>query len=226
MDNTKMAGEIYPPPKKNEQKLGTPKIKGRIHYDEKYTRVKDHWEYRLTAIDSKTKFVLAEIVVVERTKEACTAFLQQIKNWTYKQMLERYKKEMMKQANKRKLIIFVSDKFWNYKVAWKKLFYRITKLRFGVPIACKKYGLKHNNNHVERHNRELSRRFDALNVFQTHEGAQATSTPLKILHNYVNPHCMLRRKTPAEKAELILPLGKNKLLDMIKLARKVEMTIS
>ena len=226
MDNTKMAGEIYPPPKKNEQKLGTPKIKGRIHYDEKYTRVKDHWEYRLTAIDSKTKFVLAEIVVVERTKEACTAFLQQIKNWTYKQMLERYKKEMMKQANKRKLIIFVSDKFWNYKVAWKKLFYRITKLRFGVPIACKKYGLKHNNNHVERHNRELSRRFDALNVFQTHEGAQATSTLLKILHNYVNPHCMLRRKTPAEKAELILPLGKNKLLDMIKLARKVEMTIS
>jgi len=221
-----MAGEIYPSPKKNEQKLGTPKIKGRIHYDEKYTRVKDHWEYRLTAIDSKTKFVLAEIVVVERTKEACIAFLQQIKNWTYKQILERYKKEMMKPANKRKLIIFVSDKFWNYKAAWKKLFYRITKLQFGVPIACKKLGLKHNNNAVERHNRELSRRFDALNVFQTHEGAQATSTLLKILHNYVNSHCMLRGKTPAEKAELILPLGKNKLLDMIKLARKAEMTIS
>ena len=37
---------------------------------------------------------------------------------------------------------------------------------------------------------------------------------------------MLQGKTPAEKAEFILPLGTNKLLDMIKLARKEEMTIS
>ncbi len=43
-----------------------------------------------------------------------------------------------------------------------------------MPIACKKYGLKHNNS-VEQHNRELSIRFDALNVFQTHEGAAAKS---------------------------------------------------
>ncbi|HLC74638.1 MAG TPA: DDE-type integrase/transposase/recombinase [Candidatus Nanoarchaeia archaeon] len=221
-----MVSEVCSPPKKNEQKLGTPTIKGRIHFDEKYTRVKDHWEYRLTAIDSKTKFVLAEIVVVERTKEACIAFLRQIKSWSYKQMLEQYKKERKKPVKKRKLIVFVSDKFENYKVAWKKLFYRITKLKFGVPIACKKFGLKHNNNSVERHNRELSRRFDALNVFQTHEGAEATSTFCKILHNYVNPHSMLQGKTPAEKAEFILPLGTNKLLDMIKLARKEEMTIS
>jgi len=48
----------------------------------------------LTAIDSKTKMVLAEIVVVERTLEACVAFLKQIKDWCYKQMLERYRKEM------------------------------------------------------------------------------------------------------------------------------------
>ena len=221
-----MVSEVCSPPKKNEQKLGTPKIKGRIHIDEKYTRVKDHWEYRLTAIDSKTKFVLAEIVVVERTLEACVAFLQQIKTWCYKQMLEQHKQELKKPVEKRKLIVFVSDKFWNYKAAWKKLFYRITKLRFGVPIACKKFGLKHNNNAVERHNRELSRRFDALNVFQTHEGAVSTSALCKILHNYVNPHCMLRGKTPAQCAELILPLGENRLLDLIKIARKAEMTTS
>src|SRR3989338_3339480 len=141
-----MSGKILPSSKKNEQKLGTPKIKGRIHFDEKYTSVKDHWEYRLTAIDSKTKFVLAEIVVVERTLEACVAFLKQIKTWCYKQMLEQHKQEMKKPVEKRKLIVFVSDKFWNYKAAWKKLFSRITRLRFGVPIACKKFGLKHNNN--------------------------------------------------------------------------------
>ena len=141
-------------------------------------------------------------------------------------MMEQYKKELQKPASERKLIIFVSDKFVNYKTSWKKLFYRITKIQFGVPIACKKFGLKHNNNSVERHNRELSRRFDALNVFQSHEGAEATSALCKVLHNYVSPHSMLKGKTPAEKAELILPLGTNKLLDLVKLAKKAEMTIS
>src|SRR3990167_4064943 len=131
--------------KKNEQKFGTPKIKGRIHFDEKYTSVKDHWEYRLTAIDSKTKMVLAEIVVVERTLKECVKFLQQIKRWCYAQMVEKYKQEMEKPVEKRKLFVFVSDKFVNYKTAWIKLFSRITKLQFGVPIACKKFGLKHNN---------------------------------------------------------------------------------
>ena len=95
-----------------------------------------------------------------------------------------------------------------------------------MPIACKKYGLKHNNNPVERHNRELSRRFDALNVFQTHEGAVSTSALCKTLHNYVNSHTMLGEKTPAEAAELILPLGTNKLLNLIEIARKAEMTTS
>ena len=141
-------------------------------------------------------------------------------------MLEKHKQELKKPVEKRKLIVFVSDKFWNYKTAWKKLFYRITNINFGVPIACKKFGLKHNNNAVERHNRELSRRFDALNVFQTHEGAASTSALCKILHNYVNPHSMLHGKTPAESAELMLPLGENRLLDLIKIARKAEMMIS
>jgi len=226
MGNKKMDSKIFQPFKKNEQGFGTPTIKGRIHFDEKYTRVKDHWEYRLSAIDSKSKFVLAELVVRERTLKACLAFLRQIKNWCYEQILEKYKEEKKKPAGKRRLIVFVSDKFGNYKSAWKKLFNRVTKLRFGVPIACKKFGLKHNNNSVERHNRELSRRFDALNVFQTHLGAQSTSTLCKMIHNYVNPHNMLDGKTPAEAAELFLPLGENKLLGLIELARKIEMTLS
>ncbi len=188
--------------------------------------MKDHWEYRLSAIDNKTKLILAELVVLERTLQACVSFLQQIKKWCYKQMLEQYHRELKKPAKKRKLVVFVSDKFGNYKTAWKKLFNKITKLRFGVPIACKKYGLKHNNNSVERHNRELSRRFDALNVFQTHEGAAATSALCKILHNYITPHSMLNGKTPAQSAEIILPLGNNKLLDLIKIAKKIEMTTS
>lgn len=162
----------------------------------------------------------------ERTLKACLAFLRQIKNWCYKQIVEQYKKELKKPSKKRRLIVFVSDKFGNYKVAWKILFYRVARLSFGVPIACKKFGLKHNNNHVERHNRELSRRFDALCVFQTHLGAQSISTLCKMIHNYINPHNTLGGKTPAEAAELSLPLAENKLLSLISLAKKVEMTLS
>lgn len=184
--------------------------------------MKGHWEYRLTAIDSKTKLVLAELAVRERTLRACLAFLRHIKNWCYKQMLEKYRKEQKKPAKKRRLIIFVSDKFGNYKAAWRKLFYRITSIRFGVPIACKKYGLKHNNNSVERHNRELSRRFDALNVFQTHLGAQSTSTLCKMIHNYINPHNMLNGRTPAEAAGMVLPLGENRLLSLIQFAKRLD----
>ena len=86
--------------------------------------------------------------------------------------------------------------------------------------------LKHNNNCVERHNRELSKRFDTLNVFQTHLGAKSMSILCKMIHNYINSHNMLNGKTPAEAAELILPLGENKLLSLIELARKIEMTLS
>ena len=91
-----------------------------------------------------------------------------------------------------------------------------------VPIACKKHKLKHNNNHVERHNQELSRRFDALNVFQSHGGAQSTSTLCKMIHNYVNPHNMLNGRTPAEAADMILPLGENRLLSLIKIAKRLD----
>jgi hypothetical protein len=76
------------------------------------------------------------------------------------------------------------------------------------------------------HNRGLSRRFDALNVIQTHLGAESTSYLHKIIHNYVNSHTQLRGKTHAEAAELILPLGENKLLNLIKIAKKIEMTTS
>ena len=187
-------------------------------------RVKIHWEFALNAIDNITKFVLSEDLVVERTIAACVSFLGVIRIWCYAQILERYLEERKKPPDKRRLIIFVSDKFANYKNAWRKLFYRVTELHFGVPIACKKYGLRHNNNPVERHNREIGRRVDALNVFQTHVGASATLTLCKFVYNYVTPHTSLGGKTPAEAAGLELPLGRNKLQGLISLARKIEMT--
>lgn len=186
--------------------------------------MKDHWEFDLGAIDNKTKFFFPDALVVERTLIACTAFLRVIKTWCYGQILDRYLKERQKPTKKRKLITFVSDKFANYKNAFTKLFYRTAKLEFGVPIACKKYGRKHNNNPIERHNKETGKHAEAHAVFQTHEGASSTLTLYRFVYNYLTPHNSLKGRTPAEAAGVILPPGTNSLLGLIRLARRIEMT--
>lgn len=221
-----MGGKVCSLVKKNEKGFGIPKITGNIHYDEKYVWVKDHWEFRLAAIDNKTKFSLSEDVVSVRTLDTCVSFLKTIKDWCYPQILECYHKERMKPIEKRHLITFVSDKFALYKTAWSKLFYMVTELKFGVPIACKKYGLEHNNNPIERYNRETGRRVDALTLFQTHQGALSTLTLCRFVYNYVTPHNSLGGKTPSKAAGLDLPLGRNKLLGLINLARRIELTKS
>jgi transposase-like protein len=226
MGNQKMGCQILQTFKKTETRFGTPKIKGRIHYDEKYVWVKDHWELDLGAIDNKTKFFFPDRLVTRRTLIECTAFLRVIKTWCYNQILKQYLKERHKPIRKRHLITFVCDGFANYKNAFTKLFYRVAALKFGVPIACKKYGLKHNNNPIERHNKETGKHAEAHEVFQTHEGASSTLTLCRFIYNYVTPHNSLKGKTPAEAAGLILPLGDNKLLDLIRLSRKIEMTRS
>ena len=86
-----------------------PKIKGRVHYDEKYTKVSGKDCYDLNAIDSITKFILAHSFVDKRTKEECIKFLKQIKDNCYEQILEIYKKEKNKKVRDRKLIEFVCD---------------------------------------------------------------------------------------------------------------------
>ncbi|KKQ36615.1 MAG: hypothetical protein US55_C0060G0001, partial [Candidatus Levybacteria bacterium GW2011_GWC2_37_7] len=87
------------------------------------------------------------------------------------QILERYKQEKIKPRKKRKLIIFVCDKFANYKTAFKKLFYLVAKLRFGVPIKAKRNGMKHNNNHIERYNQDIKDRIKTMRNFGSGKGA-------------------------------------------------------
>lgn len=44
------------------------------------------------------------------------------------------------------------------KRAFNRYFYRIAKLVHGVPIACRQYGLRHENNKIERHNEDNKQR--------------------------------------------------------------------
>jgi len=194
-------------------------LKGRQHYDEKYVPMKskkDH--YDLNCIDSKTKYITAHLFVNKRTKKKCVQFLSQIKETCYDQILERYRQERKNPKEKRKLITFVSDKFGNYKTAWSKNFSKVTKLNFGVPIACRKYGLEHNNNAIERENGNIKDRIKTMRGgFENFEGAEAFLNLRHILHNFVNPHQGIKGRTPAEEAEIDLKLGREKLLKLIQI---------
>ena len=181
-------------------------------------KVKNDWNFDLNAIDNVTKFVLAHSFVDKRTKEECIKFLKQIKDTCYEQILERYL-----QGNK---IEFHCDKFGNYKTSFNKLFYRVCKLNFGVPIACNKYGLLHNNNPVERYNGKLEDRLKNIRSgFGSFEGAKSFMNLRRIIHNFVNPHQQLEGKTPAEKADITLPLKRNKLLNLIRFVRDNYITL-
>ena len=159
--------------------------------------------------------------VEKRTKKKCYEFLKQIKDTCYKQILEIYKKEKHKKIKKRKLVKFVCDKFANYKSAFNSLFRLVAKLNFGVPIACKKYNLEHNNNYIERYNGKTKDRLKSIrSSFKSFDGAKCFMDLRRIIHNFVNPHQELKGKTPAEIAEIILPLKRNKLLNLIRYLAK------
>jgi transposase-like protein len=158
---------------------------------------------------------------VKRTKEKCIKFLKQIKDTCYEQILERYLSEKHKKKKDRLLFEFVCDGFENYKSAFNKLFYRVANLQFGVPIACKKYGLEHNNNPIERYNGKIKDRIKIIRGgFENFDGATAFMDLQRVLHNFVNPHQEIGGKTPAEMADITLPLKRNKLLNLIRLLAK------
>ena len=173
----------------------------------------------MNAIDSKTKFVLAHSFVEKRTKQKCYEFLKQIKDSCCAQILEVYEKEKFKKVEDRELIRFVCDKFANYKSAFNRQFYRIANLSFGVPIAYKKYGLKHNNNPIERYNGKIKDRIKNIRSgFKSFDDAKCFLDLRRTIHNFVNSNQELNGKTPAEMAEInsncIKKFG-NKLLKII-----------
>jgi transposase-like protein len=147
--------------------------------------------------------------------------LKQIKDSCYEQIIEIYNKEKHKKVKDRKLIEFVCDKFANYKSAFSRNFYRIANLSFGVPIACKKYGLKHNNNAIERYNGKIKDRIKSIRSgFKSFDDAKCFMDLRRVIHNFVNSNQQLEEKTPAEMAEIILPLGRNRLLSLIRYLAK------
>ena len=155
--------------------------------------------------------------VEKRTKKKCYEFLKQIKDSCYGQIIGTYNQEKHKKVEDRNLIKFVCDKFANYKSAFSRNFYRIANLSFGVPIACKKYNLEHNNNPAERYNGKIDDRIKNIRSgFGSFWGARRFMDLRRVIHNFVNPNQQLKGKTPAEMAGINLKLKRNKLLELVR----------
>ena len=198
-----------------ESKL-KPKVKGRVHTDEIYVKVKGKRYYSVNSVDSGTKYDLAATFTEHRTKKKCREHFKKLKGKIGDQVKEVWMREKDKPVKERKLIVFVSDKFEGYKIGFTYCFYRFAKLLFGVPIACKKYGLEHNNNPTERHNEDFRQRYKVTRGFKSPESGEAFGELRRIIFNFVRTHQGLG-KTPAEAAELDLHLGRNRLLNLIKI---------
>ncbi len=170
----------------------------------------------MNAIDSQTKFILAHLFVEKRTKKKCIEFLSQIKTNCYNQILTKYYIAKYDKTKIKEKVKFICDCFANYKSAFNKLFYRVAELQFGVPIACKKYNYEHNNNAIERYNGKIKDRIKNIRGgFGSFDGAKCFMDLRRIINNFVNPHQQLQGKTPAEIAEIFLPLRRNRLLSLI-----------
>lgn len=159
--------------------------------------------------------------VGKRTKQKCYEFLKQIKDSCYEQILKKYNQEKYKKVKDRNLIEFTCDKFANYKSAFMKLFARVCKLNFGISIAYQKYGVKHNNNAIERYNGKTKDRIKNIRSgFGSFKGAKGFMDLRRVIHNFVNANQELQEKTPAEIAGINLKLGRNKLLNLIRYLAK------
>ena len=89
-----------------------------------------------------------------------------------------------------------------------------------MPIACKKYNFEFNNNSIERYNGKTKDRIKSIRIwFKNFEYAKCFTDLRRIIYNYVNPHQELNGKTPAEKAIIKIPLGRNKLLGLIQFVK-------
>ena len=152
----------------------------------------------------------------------------------YKSIKERCYDQFLEAKKKGKKIIFVSDKLEHYKKGFKKYFGNVAELRFGVPIKCKKYGYKHNNNCIERDNREVNQRYHSMIGFEKISSANTILDFFDIYDNYIDKQRIKRKskktkkwitiekklRTPAERANIKLDLGNRyQFLNLIRVSK-------
>jgi len=171
----------------------------------------------MNAIDSRTKYNLGCRFIESRTLEEFEEFFKELKGRIGEQIHEVFRREKYRSTRERKLVTFVSDKLEQYRTVFNRYFYRIAKLVHGVSIACRQYGLKHNNNPIERHNEDIKQRYKTMRHFKSAASADAFLKLRRVMYNFVRNHRKLHGRTPAEMAGIQFDLGRSRLAGLIKL---------
>lgn len=151
-----------------------------------------------------------------RTLQEFDEFFRELKNRIGGQVHGVFRQEKHKTPEERRLVTFVSDKLWQYRTDFNRYFYRIARLVYGVPIACKQYGLEHNNNPIERHNQDIKQRYKTMRHFKGFASAEAFLSLRRVVYNHIRTHQELNG-IPAEAAGIQLELGRNRPHDLIRL---------
>lgn len=189
-----------------------PRVRGRIHVDEVVVKVKGRNCYVLHAVDSRTKYCLESSLERRRDTEVYERFFKRLKRCLSGQIRAHFKREREKPLKLRRLVTFVSDKLGAIKRAFNRHLYRIARLIHGVPIACKRFGLRFNNNPVERRNQDVKQRCKVMRGFKSLKSARAFMRLYTSIYNFVR-HAT--RETPAHRARVWPGLGRNRLADLI-----------
>jgi len=143
-----------------------PEIKGNVHADEVIVKTKGKKNRYWGARDRKTKFKIAGKLTKKRTLSGAKYIFDKIRN-----------------GCKGIPAKIITDKPGHYRRAYNIFFYRVRgkcKLIHGVPIACKKYGLEHNNNCAERDNERIKQRYKITRGFKISESAENS---LRLMEN-------------------------------------------
>ncbi|MEK6934232.1 MAG: hypothetical protein AABW75_05145 [Nanoarchaeota archaeon] len=117
---------------------------------------------------------------------------------------------------------FTTDKLAAYLKGFNKYFLHVAEIKHGVSITFKKYGLKHNNNCIER-DHQYSRRLESnARGHKSFDGANALFNLGDVYYNFIDKQRLeheRRWRTPAQRATITLFLGgKHQLLNLIRLA--------
>ena len=183
--------------------LFKPKLRGSIHADEVVVKVRRGRDYSWGAIDKRTRYKISGPLTLTRSYRLGAKPL-------YKTLRDRCEGLPPR---------IVSDKLGHYRRAFNKYFYHTgVRMVHGVPIACRKHRLKHNNNPIERENQRIKMRTKTMRGFKSHVSCRHFLHMLDIMHNFIKPSMALRGDYPAEEAGIKLQLGRNRLLSLIQLS--------
>ena len=160
------------------------------------------WTWLWNVMDAGTRFLLATHVSQTREiKDARKPFAK------------------AKEIAKGKPKIMVTDGLKAYMDAFKKEFFTLRNPRT-KHLRKPRFIDGTNNNIVERLQGSIREREKVMRGLKSEHTAKSMIEGYRAYYNFIRPHQALNGKTPAEKANIDLDLGKNRWLNLIKASNK------